>query len=363
MPQTLAPVDTSVPLPPSVARAAAAAEALHKATYGGAEIPNPPAPDASPPAPPAAPAPAPAAVPPPPPSTAPTPPAPVADPPAPTPPPPPPTPPPPPPTPTPPTLTVEQAMERARSMEGRFKQAQRTIEAMQTQMSELGDELVRSQHARRVPEPPQALITQEDVDTFGPQLIEMVQRVAKQTVNPDIEAVRDENRKVQQRVVRTTQMTMQDALTRAVPNWAEINVSDGFKSWISLRDVYSGQVRVNMLKQAWSAGDAPRVIAFFEGFLRETAPPPPAIEPQASTPPAPPPRQPVLSLDSLTAPGRPHPATGDTRPAQETQVITHAQIAQFYANVRRGLYAGRDADKAAHEAAIFAAQREGRVRG
>ena len=117
-----------------------------------------------------------------------------------------------------------------------------------------------------------------------------------------------------------------------------------------------------MLNTAFRAADAPRVIAFFKGFLNEEvatgqqpAPQPPA-SPQTRTA--------AVPLDTLAAPGRAKPATGadSTSAPADKPIITRAQIAAFYDQVRRGAYAGRDADKARDEAIIFAAQREGRTR-
>jgi hypothetical protein len=44
-------------------------------------------------------------------------------------------------------------------------------------------------------------------------------------------------------------------------------------------------------------------------------------------------------------------------------VYTVSDIRKFYEDVRRGLYAGRDAEHQAIERDIFQAQNEGRVKG
>jgi len=70
-----------------------------------------------------------------------------------------------------------------------------------------------------------------------------------------------------------------------------------------------------------------------------------------------------MTLDTLAAPGRATHATDANSSQDGKPVYTHAEIKRFYNDVRRGAYAGRDADKARIEADMFAAQREGRVRG
>ena len=342
MPETLAPVDTTVSVPESVRRAAAAAEAAHKQAY---QTPDPvvngetPAPVVDPAtaaaiAEPAAQS-APIAQPAPAPDTSP-----------------------------PPAGDVDWEA-RYNSMKGRFDQSQRTIGSMQTQMSELGDELVRTQSLltpRQQPQQqqPQRLLTDEDKATYGEDLINVVQRAAVEAVAPEINQLRQRNQQLERKVQQQDQNGIFAALDQAVPNWREINESDRFKAWCRLPDLYSGVLRGRLLNDAYRAGQSPRVAQFFRGFLaeevatgQEPAPLPPAVERTAAVP-----------LETLAAPGRAKPATGadNTNPPADKPIITRAQISAFYDQVRRGAYAGRDADKARDEAIIFAAQREGRTR-
>lgn len=343
MPETLAPVDTTVSVPESVRRAAAAAEAAHKQAYQTPDpVVDPAAASVVDPATAAATA-EPAAQP-----------APVAQPVA---------------QPAPasePAPAGDVDWEaRYNSMKGRFDQSQRTIGSMQTQMSELGDELVRTQSLltpRQQPQQqqPQRLLTDEDKATYGEDLINVVQRAAVEAVAPEINQLRQRNQQLERKVQQQDQNGIFAALDQAVPNWREINESDRFKAWCRLPDLYSGVLRGRLLNDAFRAGQSPRVAQFFRGFLaeevatgQEPAPLPPAVERTAAVP-----------LETLAAPGRAKPATGadNTNPPADKPIITRAQISAFYDQVRRGAYAGRDADKARDEAIIFAAQREGRTR-
>ena len=119
----------------------------------------------------------------------------------------------------------------------------------------------------------------------------------------------------------------------------------------------------NLLKAAFQAADAPRVVAFFKGYKAEQQAtgqvPAPAGQQQ---PPAP--IVPAVALETLVAPGRAKPASGDSAlSAADKPIYTRADIQRFYGLVRQGYYAGREQDKARDEASIFLAQREGRVRG
>ena len=336
MPDTLPPVDTAVSVPESVRRAAAEAEARHKAAY---QTPDPvvsgetPAPVVDPAtaavADPAAPAPDAA-------------PAPVAA----------------------PQGEVDWEA-RYNSMKGRFDQSQRTIGSMQGQMSELGDELVRTQSLLTPRQPlqqqqPARLLTDQERADYGTELIEVVQKAALEAVAPEITTLKQQNQQLRQKVAQQDQQGIFAALDQAVPNWREINESDRFKAWCRLPDLYSGVLRGRLLNDAFRAGQAPRVAQFFRGFLTEEV----ATGQQSVTLPSAVERTAAVPLETLAAPGRAKPATGadSTSAPADKPIITRQQIAAFYDQVRRGAYAGRDADKARDEAIIFAAQREGRTR-
>jgi hypothetical protein len=357
MPTPLPPVDPDVKLPPAIAAQGARADAIHKQAYQTPDPAPQPQPDPAPqPAPAPAPVPpAPQPVPPPAQPQPPQPPQPVQ---------------PPAPEPGDENVTAEQWRHRFLSMQGRYNQAAQTVGSMQEQMSELGDELMRTQAlVRREPQPqqpqpqPQALVTDEEIKTYGPELIDVIQRAARAAVNPDLQNLHNGVTQVSQRVQQVSAGGLYAVLDQQVPEWRSINVSPRFKAWCGLRDVYSGVVRGSLLNGAFKAADAPRVVQFFKGFLAEEQATGQLPDPSYQPPAPPVPRVAAIPLESLTAPGRAHPAGGnDAQLPVEKPIFTRNQIAEFYRHVREGRYAGRDADKNATEQAIFAAQREGRVR-
>ncbi len=259
---------------------------------------------------------------------------------------------------------------RYNSMKGRWEASQRTIGSMQEQMSQLGDELMRTQQLLRgqsvepqqhAPSHPK-LITAEDEQAYGPEIIDLARRAAMETMGPEIEHLRAENQNLKQRVTTTAKSEVRQILAQSVPNWQVINRSPEFKNWLRLRNVYTGDVRQNMLNAAYEAADAPKVAAFFKDFLREgIATGQMAPAPQQEQPPAP--RVAAVALETLSAPGRARPASGEFSSAPaDKPIYTRAQIASFYRQVQQGHYAGRETAKAQLEASIFAAQSEGRVR-
>jgi hypothetical protein len=257
-------------------------------------------------------------------------------------------------------------------MKGRFDQSQRTVGSLQQQLSELGDELIRTQQLITQPRqqqqpntPPQPVrvLTDEDRANYGPELLDVIQRAAREAIEPEINQVRQQNRNIAQRVATQTQQGVYQTLSAEIPNWNEINNSPRFKAWCRLPDLYSGVVRGKLLMDAFQAANAPRVVAFFRGFLAEEVAtgqqPDPSGQQQQEPAPA---RQPAIPLETLAAPGRAKPATGNTPAPADKPIYTRAQVAGFYDDVRKGVYAGRDEDKKRDEALIFAAQREGRIR-
>jgi hypothetical protein len=335
----IAPVDESVVVPESVRRAAEAANAAHAAVYGATEHPvsEPqvtPAPEQQV---------SPAAEP----QVTPAPEQQV----------------------TPATVSEPNWEHRYLSMKGRYDQAFQTIGGLQEQVQEIGNELLRTQqllpNARQRVQPqnqPTQLLTPQDRETYGDDLIDVVKRAAVEAVLPKLTELDQRTNQTNQHVRQEKQASLYEALSSQLPNWNEINTSDRFLAWLRLRDVYSGEVRHKMLREAFQAANAPRVLAFFKGFLAEEAATGNVSVPQQQPQPQAAPRQAAVDIGTLTAPGRARPATGDTQVPVDKPIYTRSQIAGFYTQVRQGAFAGRDAEKARIEADIFAAQREGRVR-
>ena len=349
----LAPIDPNVPVPPAVKAAAARAEAIHAQTY------QTPAPEP-------ATQPVAAAHP----VTAPV--TPASEP----------TPQPNPTTPEAapqPNLTTPEAapqpdpaavdwQARYNAMKGRFDQSQGTINELQGQMSQLGDEVMRLTQTVQTRPPqqrplPQPLLTAEDEKTFGPELIDVVKRAAQSIVAPVISEVEQRTQRLTQQVQQNTMATLYERLDTDLPDWRTINVSPRFKSWLALRDLYSGAVKRELLMDAFRRADAPRVLQFFKGFVsdEQATGQMPAPQPGAQDAPSPLPRAPAVPLGSLSTPGRAHPAS-TTGATTDKPVFTRDNIRWFYSNEGLAAYAGRPDARKTDEQRIFDAQRDGRVR-
>jgi hypothetical protein len=254
-------------------------------------------------------------------------------------------------------------------MKGRHDALLQAQGSMQEQMSQMGDELMRMQQilqqrgapAQNATVPNKKLVTDEDIKTYGPELVDLARRAGREAVEPELEASHAEIRNLKQALAKNAQAGVQQTLDQQIPEWRTINLDPRFKQWLRLPNIYSGRVRMQMLSDAYQAANAPLVVQLFRDFIAdEEATGNYAPAPSAEQPP-PVPRKAAVPLEALAAPGRAKPAGGDTAVPADKPRFTRAQITRFYTAVRQGAFLGRETEKDRQEQEIFAAQREGRV--
>lgn len=274
-------------------------------------------------------------------------------------------------------LQNDQWAGRYNSMKGRWEAVSRQLGIAQQQLIEAGDEIGRlnallsragvqptapSQDQGQQQPVHNKLITDADREAYGDEFLDTVARAARGAVQPDLERLQTENQELKKRVITEDQRQLRTDLARAVPNWAATQRSPEWNRWLHLPNVYTNQVRGEMLRAAYAAADAPKVIALFQDFVKEvqatggTVPTGQRQEQQQA------PRTPAIELDTLAAPGRARPAGGDTQSPADKPTYTRQQIAANYADKRRGLYNGRETVWANLDADMIAAGREGRIR-
>lgn len=197
------------------------------------------------------------------------------------------------------------------------------------------------------------LIKPEEEEEYGKDFFDVVGRRAREIAEEMVEE-RLSKLNLQQQPTRSPQQQAEDnkervraALESSVPGWVEINQSQNFLAWLADVDVFSGKMKRELLTDAFKAGDAARVVSFFKAFQEDSAGTP--------TPTA---RTPSVDAGTLVAPqtslsGNPVDAPGGTR------IWTQAEIAEFYAEVRRGRIPPDR--KNATEREIIRAAAEGRV--
>jgi len=176
-------------------------------------------------------------------------------------------------------------------------------------------------------------LTQDDVNNFGGELIDVVQRGARQAIAPVVDRLEQENQELRDRVARETKRNLDHALERVVPNWQEINRDPRWFQWLAAPDTLSGYSRQELLNDAVASGDAQRVINFFRGFQAAAG-----------------------------QPGQLGQAAGPRSAAQPNgPVYTRPQILEMARRRQRGLI--DDAAWRRWEYELCRASKEGRVRG
>lgn len=257
---------------------------------------------------------------------------------------------------------------RYKSMKGRYDRAEAQLRAMSDQITSLQNVIATMQVTAPVGQSNsemavERLITAEEENDYGSEFLTVVGKKAKEELLPIVKGYEAKIAELEERLKNVGGYVQQDARARMetmlddrVPTWRDINFDPNFISWLKLPDPYSGAIRHEMLKAAYERNDAPRVAAFFNGFLAEEAATDPAREETGRTEaPAKP------SLERFAAPGRAKTAAASGAPA-EKPIFTRAQIAKFYAESAAGKFRGKEAEKDRIEAQIFEAEREGRIR-
>jgi hypothetical protein len=282
----------------------------------------------------------------------------------------------------PPAVEGEASWEhKFKSLQGRLESDSRRQREMMTQLSERVEALTRENQVLRTAQPTtqepngHTSLSEQEIADYGPEFVDVMRRVVADATGPlqdEIQNLRGQLGHVQQETGNAFLSRMNSTLNAMVPGWSEMNKDPRFIQWTQLPDIFSGAIRRELMQGAWNSGDPHRVAAFFQAYLAEeaatnpqraaeqrtlppsrmTVTPSPANSPSPATPGAP------FDLSLLAAPGRAHSAGGS--PA-EKPVYTSADITKFYTDVAAGRWRHREAERAAIDADIMMAQREGRI--
>jgi hypothetical protein len=189
-------------------------------------------------------------------------------------------------------------------------------------------------------------VSQEELSPFEQRLAQMetLLRQMQSSVLPQVQAV------AQRQQVSAEQQFWADLAT-TVPNYREVNATEGFQAWLLEADPLTGITRQTYLDDAQRALDAQRVGNFFRAWLETTGQAAVAQSTDRGT---------SSELEKQVAPGR---SRGAGSPAANNKAATYSpqDIQKFFNDVRMGKYKGREADRSRIERDIFNAQREGRI--
>jgi len=252
---------------------------------------------------------------------------------------------------------VPVLQRRNRELEERLSGLEELVSSMQTRTHSTADT------ADTAESDSSSVVSEEELADYGPDFMDMVGRVARQVsreeinrLNTHISELKSQLQSVGGKVQKSEQSTVYAQLDSTVENWRNINQSPDFLEWLAARDPFSGYVRRDMLQEAFNRADAPRVIAFFNGFLREHA----TVTESGTAGPG---RKSDTrgKLDKLVAPGRQRTGSQQLGARDEKRVWTEAEIADAYRRHSRGEFRDSPDEWKKMEAEIFSAMRESRV--
>lgn len=270
--------------------------------------------------------------------------------------------PPAPPTPPAPADTTDWK-NKALTLEGMLRSQ---VPELKTQLtiaqSQVAQYAAQLEEARRLaarapdPEPAKPTVDPRDVEQFGTDMMDMVQRyvtgavdairkeVAALTTSVEsrVQALEQSVNGVSQKAEASLQTQFWATLEKLVPDYEQLNELDAWKAWLQERDPLTGVERQQALIHAQRANDAVRVAEIFKVF-KQTLPPSPAAE-----------------LASQVSPGTGGAAPAVAAPAAP-QLISEKFIHSFYRDVQRGKYVGREAEAARIEQQITQAAAQGRI--
>ena len=192
--------------------------------------------------------------------------------------------------------------------------------------------------------PSSSLISQEDREKYGDDLLDVMKRAAQEQVSAKDQEIAELKRRldeVNSTTNRNVEVGFYDQLGRLAPDWVTINSDENFLRWLDEYDELTGKTRQDLLSEAEASRDAERVARFFSKWKasqqQHVATNNRALESQVV---------PDSNRVVSAPPGK--------------RFFTRQEIAAFYAAARRGEIGSKE--MVAMESEIHAATIEGRIR-
>ena len=213
--------------------------------------------------------------------------------------------------------------------------------------------------AQQTPAVAEKLITDDDVKEYGDS-IAVMRKAAREEVAQEIAQLRQQVgqlqgvlpqvQQVQAQQKKSGEQTFWNTIASEVPNWSDINNDPDFQSWLLAIDPLTGISRQTYLEDAQKNLDASRVVNFFRTWEGENGKTNTAQVDRTAQ---------QSQLQKQVAPGRSR--NNGVKASGQNRTYTPNDIQEFYADVRKGKYKGRDDERGRIERDIFAAQQEGRI--
>jgi hypothetical protein len=202
-----------------------------------------------------------------------------------------------------------------------------------------------------------SLITEQDKEAFGPDLIDLIERATEAKVSSfrqresqlmeELNQLKGRVGDVTERQVVSDKDRFFVGLSQKVPDWEQLNEDSGFLNWLEEVDPVYGIPKKVALTNAYEVLDIGRVSTIFNAYKSMLEP----TKPQ---------KQKNQELQRQVAPTRSRASSPDPSDSNNQRIFTQAEIGQFYEEVRRGHMSPEDAVRIENE--INAAAAEGRIR-
>lgn len=213
----------------------------------------------------------------------------------------------------------------------------------------------KAQQSVAQPTSAKTLITEQDKEAFGSDLLDLIDRASEQKVAEfrshnsqlmdEIRELKGKLGNVSERQVVSDKDRFLAKLEAQVPNWETLNVDQGFLAWLAEVDPIYGLPRQVALSNAYESFDADRTATIFKQYQNTLAPTQ---------------QRPSQQLQSQVAPTRSRASSAPATSAGDKPIYSQEQIANFYNEWIKGHIDPAEAERI--EKDINAAYSEGRIR-
>lgn len=238
------------------------------------------------------------------------------------------------------------------------------VPRLHAQVKDLVQELtdIKKQLAEKAAEPkePVKLVTDDEVEEFGEDLINVARKVAKEEFQPIIDQLKAENETLKEQITNTgnqvTEMSFEQRLAQAIPDFGVINRSPEWIAWLDEYDPMIRGPRKIAAQNAFNNSDV-EAIADYVNMFKEAMAPAPADDPKPDA-------KEEQRKEELNRQVTPESNTSNVTPTPEDgkkRLYTAKQADKVWNDIQTALAKG-DLDKANKlEAQITQAYLEGRV--
>lgn len=243
-----------------------------------------------------------------------------------------------------PAVSEETWEQRYKVLQGKYNAE---VPSLQRDLRALTDK-VKTLEVEAAKTPPEKLVKAEEVDQYGEQFIDMVQRAAEEKFAPERQQLTAKIEELEARLNtvagaqdKATQANFFKALNDVAPDWEAVDADEAWQKWLGEYDPKARRQRQSLLDDALLAHDATYVASMISDWKAQR---------QARTP----------NLASLAAPST---AKTNTPPAPAKKVWTKADVDAFYreaAKPRNSKYTPEEVVRIEQD--IESAVREGRYK-